>query len=76
MIGRIRLLIIKYILKGDVIMMVMFYAQRVINGKSNFAATEKTDPMYIPPSLRQAVADTLLESGIDWLVPAEYGGTA
>ena len=56
-------------------MMIMFYAQRVINEKSNFTATDKKDPLYMPPSFHQPVADLLLESGLDFLVPVSLGGT-
>ena len=56
-------------------MMKMFFAQRVIIGKSNFDAAYG-DTAYIPPVLRQGVADLLLESGLPELVPAEFGGTA
>ena len=49
-------------------MMAMFFAQRVILGKTAFKD--------VPGALKQQVADILLESGLPELVPVEYGGTA
>lgn len=54
--------------KGGKIMMAMFFAQRVILGKTEFAA--------VPKALKNGVAEILLDSGLSELVPAEYGGTA
>ena len=50
------------------IMMAMFFAQRVILGKTAFDA--------VPKALKQGVAEVLIDSGLPELVPAEYGGTA
>lgn len=55
--------------------MVFLYANRVINGTSNFYEEDKKNQAFIPVTLRQPVADVLLQNGIDWLVPIEYGGT-
>ena len=49
-------------------MMAMFFAQRVILGKTAFDK--------VPKALKQDVANTLIESGLEALVPTEYGGTA
>ena len=49
-------------------MMAMFFAQRVILGKTEFKD--------VPKALKQGCADVLLESGLPELVPEEYGGTA
>lgn len=49
-------------------MMAMFFAQRVILEKTNFSD--------VPTKLKQPVADVLLESGLDFLVPTEFGGSA
>lgn len=50
-------------------MMAMLFAQRVILGKTEFAA--------VPAKLKAQVADILInECGLPELVPAEYGGTA
>lgn len=49
-------------------MMAMFFAQRVILGKTAFAD--------VPAALKAGCAEVLLESGLPELVPAEYGGTA
>lgn len=50
-------------------MMAMLFAQRVILGKTEFAA--------VPNKLKSQVADILVnECGLLELVPAEYGGTA
>ena len=49
-------------------MMAMFFAQRVILGKTAFKD--------VPAKLKAGCAEILLESGLPELVPAEYGGTA
>lgn len=74
MVSQLMWLIIKIILKGDLTMMVIFYAQRVVLYKSNFTA-QKGDQQYIPPSLREKVAQEVLDAGLPELVPVEYGGT-
>lgn len=48
-------------------MMAMFFAQRVILGKTAFND--------VPNALKQGCADILIESGLPELVPVEYGGT-
>lgn len=49
-------------------MMAMFFAQRVILGKTEFAE--------VPKALKAGVADILInECGLPELVPTEYGGT-
>lgn len=54
--------------KGSKEMMAMLFAQRVILGKTEFAA--------VPAKLKQQVADILInECGLPELVPAEFGGT-
>lgn len=69
MITAIQLFIIKLFFGKDwCIMMAMFFAQRVILGKTNFAD--------VPKTLQPGVAEVLLDSGLPELVPAEYGGTA
>jgi len=58
-----------YLSKGDKEMMAMLFAQRVILGKTEFAA--------VPAKLKAQVADILVnECGLPELVPAEFGGTA
>lgn len=49
-------------------MMAMFFAQRVILGKTKFKE--------VPPGLKKGCAEVLLESGLSELVPVKYGGTA
>lgn len=49
-----------------VIMMAMFFAQRVILGKTEFDA--------VPKALKKQVAEILIDSGLPELVPAEFGG--
>lgn len=49
-------------------MMAMFFAQRVILGKTAFEA--------VPKALKQGCAEVLIDSGLPELVPAEFGGTA
>lgn len=48
-------------------MMAMFFAQRVILGKTEFDA--------VPKALKKQVAEILIDSGLPEMVPAEYGGT-
>lgn len=55
-------------------MMAMFFAQRVILGKSSFSA-QYGELAYIPSSLKQSVAQVLLDSGLPELVPTAFGGT-
>ena len=50
-----------------VIMMAMFFSQRVILGKTEFDA--------VPKALKKQVAEILIDSGMPELVPAEFGGT-
>ena len=65
----VRLLTIKIIFgKDGGIMMAMFFAQRVILGKTTFA--------NVPKALKAGVAEVLIDSGLPELVPTEYGGTA
>lgn len=56
-----------FLSKGGKIMMAMFFAQRVILGKTEFDA--------VPKALKQGVAEVLLDSGLPEMVPTEYGGT-
>lgn len=48
-------------------MMAMFFAQRVILGKTAFHA--------VPGALKTGVAEVLIDSGLPEMVPAEFGGT-
>ena len=48
-------------------MMAMFFAQRVILGKTEFDA--------VPKALKKQVAEILIVSGLPEMVPAEFGGT-
>lgn len=61
-------LVIKILMKGEVVMMAMFFAQRVILGKTAFD--------QVPKALKKGVAEVLIDSGLPELVPSEYGGTA
>lgn len=61
------LLINIFLLKGEKTMMAMFFAQRVILGKTQFAD--------VPKALKAGTAEVLIESGLPELVPTEYGGT-
>ena len=55
-------------MKGNVEMMAMLFAQRVILGKTSFDA--------VPDKLKAAVAEILVnECGLPELVPTEFGGT-
>lgn len=61
-------LVIKILMKGEFVMMAMFFAQRVILGKTAFND--------VPKALKKQVAEVLIDSGLPELVPGEYGGTA
>ena len=61
------LLINIFLLKGEKTMMAMFFAQRVILGKTEFD--------QVPKALKAGTAEVLIESGLPELVPTEYGGT-
>lgn len=61
-------LFINILSQGGKIMMAMFFAQRVILGKTEFD--------QVPKALKQGVAEILLDSGLPELVPTEFGGTA
>ena len=50
-----------------VIMMAMFFAQRVILGKTEFDA--------VPKALKKQVAEILIDSGLPEMVPTEFSGT-
>ena len=69
MLKLLQALMIKILLtKGDLEMMAMLFAQRVILGKTTFEE--------VPAKLKTQVADILVnECGLPELVPAEYGGT-
>ena len=58
----------KLIQKGCGLMMAMFFAQRVILGKTAFSD--------VPPVLKPGTAELLIDGGLPYLVPKEYGGTA
>ena len=60
------LLLIK-LSKGGDMMMAMFFAQRVILGKTAFDK--------VPKALKKGV-EVLIDSGLPELVPSEFGGTA
>lgn len=63
--------------KGDIIMMAMFFAQRVVLGKSAFRDLPNGATNIVPNTLEQQVADILImECGLPELVPERLGGTA
>ena len=68
MIGVLQRLIIKIILKGDIVMMAMFFAQRVVLGKTTFED--------VPAALKKGCAEILIDSGLPELVPKEFKGTS
>lgn len=49
------------------LMMAMFFAQRVILGKTAFED--------VPPALKAGTAEVLIDSGLPELVPVGFGGT-
>ena len=48
-------------------MMAMFFAQRVVLGKTTFED--------VPTALKKGCAEVLIDSGLPELVPEEFGGT-
>ena len=56
MLNQARLFLLQILLKGDVTMMAMFFAQRVILGKTAFAD--------VPAVLKPQVAEILADSGL------------
>lgn len=56
-------------------MIPMFLAQRVILGKSAFVDLPNEATNIVPEALEVEVAEILLESGLDYLVPVRLGGT-
>lgn len=66
--GIIWSLIINFMSKGGKEMMAIFFAQRVVLGKTTFAD--------VPQVLKASVAENLIDSGLDFMVPVEFGGTA
>ena len=64
MIGVLQRLIIKIIFKGDIMMMTVFFAQRVILGKTTFED--------VPAALKKGCAEILIDSGLPELVPEEF----
>lgn len=59
--------IINILFKGEFEMMTMFFAQRIVLGKTVFDD--------VPQVLKSKVAENLIDSGLDFLVPTEFGGT-
>ena len=57
-----------FIGKDGMTMMAMFFAQRVILGKTTLA--------NVPKALKAGVAEVRIDRGLPELVPTEYGGTA
>lgn len=57
-------------------MMIIFFAQRVILGKSDFRQIPRGATTIVPEPLEVAVAQEILDAGLPWLVPVELGGTA
>lgn len=66
--ARFVILLLVKLSKGGDIMMAMFFAQRVILGKTTFD--------QVPKALKKGVAEVLIDSGLPELVPSEYGGSA
>lgn len=59
----VQFLILKFLLKGEILMMAMFFAQRVILGKTIFAD--------VPAKLKDQVRELLIESGLEFLAVEE-----
>lgn len=56
-------------------MMAMFFAQRVILGKSAFRNLPNGATNIVPPALELQVAEVLSDSGLPELIPIRLGGT-
>ena len=69
-------LFIIILLKGETTMMAIFFAQRVILGKSDFRTVPRGATNIVPAALEVAVAENLIDSGLPELVPVSLGGTA
>ena len=54
-------------IERGILMMAMFFAQRVILGKTEFDE--------VPKVLKAKVAEVLIDSGLSELVPEEFSGT-
>lgn len=59
----VRQLLLKFIFKGDLTMMAMFFAQRVILGKTKFKD--------VPRQLKETVREILIDSGLEFLIDEE-----
>lgn len=57
-------------------MVVIFFADRVILGKSDFRTVPRVGTTVVPAAIEADVAKYLLDMGFDWLVPISLGGTA
>ena len=73
--GLIWSLFIKVISQGGEEMMAMFFAQRVILGKSAFSDLPNGATNIVPVTLETQVAEILFDSGLPELVPVRLGGT-
>jgi len=56
-------------------MMAMFFAQRVILGKSKFSDLQNGAASVVPAALESQVAELIIDSGLSELVPVRLGGT-
>ena len=68
-------LFIKMISQGGKETMAMFFAQRVILGKSAFSDLPNGATNIVPATLETQVAEILFDSGLPELVPVRLGGT-
>lgn len=56
---RLFLFLLNVLFKGDDLMMAMFFAQRVILGKTKF--------VDVPQALKEQVREILIDSGLEYL---------
>lgn len=58
-------------------MMAIFFAQRVILGKSAFKDLPNGSPVnfQVPRALEEGTAEVLIDSGLPEMVPVRLGGT-
>lgn len=56
-------------------MMAIFFAQRVVLGKSAFVDLPNGATNIVPTALEAQVAENLIDSGLPELVPVRLGGT-
>lgn len=69
--------VIYKLLKGDILMMAMLYASKIVMESVNPKTGKAWCFADVPAKLKDQVADILInECGLPELVPTDFGGTA